>query len=251
MLKIRIIPVLLFKNWGIVKSVKFTDLRVVGDPTTNARVFNQRNADELVFLDIIASRENKGPNFEVIKNIAKECFMPLTIGGGINSMEDVDQLFEIGADKLSFNTSLFHNPDLIRAVVGKYGSQAVVASIDVDNSQKLMQVKTRCGTEDTGYTALTAVRLAEDLGVGEILLNSIDRDGTATGYDLELITAVTQASNLPVIACGGCGKLADLLDASRAGADALSAATIFYYVGESIITIKNYLAKEGLPVRLK
>jgi cyclase len=250
MLKVRIIPVLLLRNWGIVKSVKFSEIRVVGDPTTNARVFNQRNADELVFLDIMASRENKKPNFEVIKNVTRECFMPMTFGGGISTIEDIDQLFDIGADKISVNTCLFENPALIRKAVSKYGTQAIVASIDADNSTGSMQVMTGCGLKNTGLNVLEAVRMAEDLGVGEILLNSIDRDGTAQGYDLNLIRAVADNTKLPVIVCGGCGKLSDFKGAIDAGASAVSAATIFYYVGESIITIKDYLHKEGYPVRL-
>ena len=250
MLKIRIIPVLLFRNWGIVKSKQFNEMRVVGDPTTNARVFNQRNADELVFLDILASRENKEPNFEVIGSIAKECFMPLTIGGGIKTIEHADRLFEIGADKISFNTALIHNPQLLTQIAKKYGSQAVVASVDVKNVDGQQKVITRCGTETSNIAVTDIIKRAEDSGAGEILLNSIDRDGMLSGYDLDLISKVSLNTKLPVIACGGCGELQHFAQALKAGADAVSAASIFYYVGESIITAKQYLSDQGYPVRL-
>lgn len=250
MLKVRIIPVLLFKNWGIVKSVKFDNFRVVGDPTTNARVFNQRNADEMVFLDIMATRENKEPNFDVIKDIAKECFMPLTIGGGINTIEHVDRLFDIGADKASLNTALIKKPKLVRQISTKYGAQAVVASIDVKKENNKYITYISSGKERTNCDVIEMLKRVEDLGVGEVLLNSIDKDGTAEGYDLELIKLVSSSTKLPVIACGGCGSLDDFVSAVKSGADAVSAATVFYYVGESIITAKKYMNQSGIPVRL-
>lgn len=250
MLKVRIIPVLLFKNWGIVKSVKFGELRVVGDPTTNAKVFNERNADELMFLDIMATREGREPNFAVIKDIAKVCFMPLTIGGGIKTMEHVDRLFEIGADKVSLNTALLDNPTLITGIAKKYGNQAIVASIDAKREDGKFMAYVGAGERASGKGAAEMAKLAEELGAGEVLLNSIDRDGTAEGYDLELIREVSESTTLPVIACGGCGKLQDFVDAVKNGAHAVSAATLFYYVGESIITSKKYMHEHGVPVRL-
>jgi cyclase len=251
MLKKRIIPCLLFNNRTIVKSVQFKNLRIVGDPTTCARVFNTRNADELIFLDIAATRENKGPNFKVIEDIARECFMPLCIGGGIRTIEEARQLFDIGADKIVINTRAAHEPAFITEISGKFGSQAVVVSIDAKAVDEGYQVFTSCGKVKTGYSPVELAIQAELLGAGEILLNSIDKDGEMNGYDLELIKQVSSAVNIPVIAAGGCGKLQDFVDAIKTGgADAVSAASIFFFVGESIITAKNYMNKAGIPVRL-
>jgi len=251
MLKIRIIPCMLFQNRTIVKSTRFGDYRMIGDPTTVARVFNQRNADELVFLDILASRQGNSPNFPVLESIAEECFMPLTIGGGISSLSDVDKLFRIGADKISLNTAAVERPELIQAASNKYGSQAVVISIDAKKTNDGYKAFILGGTKETGYTPLELAKKAESLGAGEIMLNSIDRDGTMEGYDLTLIREVAKGTSIPVIALGGCGKLQDFVDAVKlAGADAVSGASIFYFVGESIITAKDYMNKKGLPVRL-
>ena len=251
MLKHRIIPCLISKGRTIVKSVNFANFRMVGDPTTVARVFNERNADELIFLDIMASRENKPPNFKVIEDIARECFMPLTIGGGIRNIKDVDKLFEIGADKIAFNTISVKNPEFIEKVVRKYGSQAVVVSIDVKKINNKYMAFISAGSEQTQYTAVELARKVESLGAGEILLNSIERDGLMNGYDIELIKEITSAINIPVIVVGGCGKLQDFVDAIKlGGADAVCAASIFYFVGESIITVKKYMDENGLPIRV-
>lgn len=251
MLNIRVIPCLLFKDWTIVKSVNFTNFRMIGDPTTCARVFNQRNADELIFLDIMASRDNKPLNFEVMEDIAKECFMPLTVGGGIKTIEQVDKVFAIGADKITLNTMIIEKPDFIKEVVRKYGSQAVVASIDAKKINGEYKSFIRGGTVETKYTPVELAKQAESLGAGEILLNSIDKDGLMSGYDIELIKQVSSSVNIPVIALGGCGKLQDLVDAvNLGGADAVCGASIFYFIGESMITIKNYMHKKGLKVRL-
>jgi cyclase len=252
MLKVRIIPCLLFKDRTIVKSAKFGDLRMVGDPTTVARVFNQREADELIFLDIMASRENRPLNFKVIEDIAKECFMPLTIGGGIKSLDDVNKLFKIGADKISLNTAAVKNPELITEISNKYGVQAVVVSIDAKKINDLYKVFIMSGTEETKFTPVELARKVEAMGAGEILINSIDNDGMMNGYDLELIKEVSDAVKIPVIAAGGCGKLRDFVDAVKlAGADAVCAASIFYYVGESILTAKKFVYDNGINVRYK
>lgn len=251
MLKLRIIPCLLFKDWGIVKSMQFDELRRVGDPTTCARVFNERNADELIFLDIMAGREGKPPNFKVIEEIASECFMPLTIGGGIRRMEEVDKLFEIGADKVCINTAAVKNPEFITEIARKYGSQAVVVSIDAKKVADKYKVFISSGKEETEYTAAELAKKAESLGAGEILLNSIDNDGLTQGYDIKLIKEVASIVRIPLIAAGGCGKLQDFVDAIQLGnADAVCAASIFYFVGESIITAKKYMYEKGLNVRL-
>jgi imidazole glycerol-phosphate synthase subunit HisF len=251
MLKKRIIPCLLFKDWGIVKSVKFDELRRVGDPTTCARVFNMRNADELIFLDIMAGRENKEPNFTVIEEIANECFMPLTIGGGIRTIEHVDKLFQIGADKVALNTPVIKNPKLITEIAKKYGAQAVVVSIDAKKVGDGYKAFVGAGKEETEFTPEKLAKLAESYGAGEILLNSIDNDGMMEGYDIKLIKRVTSAINIPLIISGGCGKLQDFVDAIKEGnADAVCAASIFFWIGESIITAKNHMHKEGINVRL-
>lgn len=251
MLKVRIIPCLLFKNRTIVKSVKFDEHRMVGDPTTVARVFNQRNADELIFLDIISTINNTEPNFKVIEDIAQECYMPLTIGGGIKTIEHVDKLFEIGADKVSINSATIERPDLITEISNKYGSQAVIASIDAKKTDCGYKVFTSCGQKETSFSPIELAKKVELLGVGEILLNSIDNDGVMNGYDIELIRSVSEAVNIPVIVAGGCGKLQDFVEAVKQGnADAVCAASIFYFVGESIITAKNYMSNKGINVRL-
>ena len=251
MLKLRIIPCLLFKDWGIVKSVQFDELRRVGDPTTCARVFNERNADELIFLDIMASREGKSLNYEVIEEIANECFMPLTIGGGIRHMEEVDKLFDVGADKVCINTAAVKKPGLIKDVASKYGSQAVVVSIDAKQVNGIYKAYISSGKEETVYTAVELAQRAELLGAGEILLNSIDNDGLTQGYDINLIQEVASSVNIPLIAAGGCGTLQDFVDAIQLGkADAVCAASIFFFVGESIITAKKYMLEKGLNVRV-
>lgn len=251
MLKIRIIPCLLFKDRNIVKSVNFKNFRMVGDPTTCARVFNERNADEMIFLDIMASRNNREINYKVIEDIAHECFMPLTIGGGIRTIEHVDKLFKIGADKVSLNTVAVKKPELIKEIVKKYGSQAVVISIDAKKINRGYKVFISGGQEETDYTPMELAKKVESLGAGEILLNSIDNDGLMEGYDIELIKSVSSVVKIPLIVAGGCGKLQDFVDAIKlGGADAVCAASIFYFIGESIITIKNYMKEKNLKVRI-
>jgi len=251
MLKTRIIPCILFKDRTVVKSEKFGNFRMVGDPTTIARVFNERNADEMIFLDIIASRENKEPNFEVFEDIAKECFMPLAIGGGIKKIEHVDKMFRIGADKIVLNTALVENEFLIKEIVKKYGSQAVVASIDAKKTSQGYKAFIKGGTKETSYSPSELAKRAEELGAGEIFLNSIDKDGTTEGYDLELINEVSENVSIPLIVCGGAGSCQDFVDAVKIGkADAVSGASIFYYVGESIITAKKYMGEKGIEVRV-
>jgi len=250
MLKTRIIPCILFKDRTVVKSEQFTNFRMVGDPTTVARVFNERNADEMIFLDVMATRENKEPNFKVFEDIAKECFMPLSIGGGIKTMEHADKMFRIGADKIVLNTPLVENKNLIKEIVKKYGSQAVIASIDAKKTKEGYKAFTRAGTKSTEFSPSQLAKIAEDLGVGEIFLNSIDNDGTTSGYDLDLIREVSSSINIPLIVCGGAGKNSDFLNAIKEGADAVCAASIFYYVGESIISSKKFLKDNGIDVRV-
>lgn len=249
MLKKRVIPTMLFHERTIVKSQKFSNYRMVGDPTTVARVFNLRNADELIFLDINASKKNKEINFDIIFDIAKECFMPLTVGGGINNIKQVDRLFQIGADKVSLNTSAILQLNLINEISEKYGRQAVVISIDVKYENFRYNVYINGGEEKVDILLSEYLCLINKLEVGEILINSIDRDGTLIGYDLELLKIILSHTNIPIIFSGGCGSLNHIYEAIYAGADAVSAASIFYYVGESSKTIKDFLLKKGIYVR--
>ncbi|MBN2881022.1 imidazole glycerol phosphate synthase subunit HisF [Candidatus Woesearchaeota archaeon] len=250
MLKTRVIPCLLFKDRTIVKSVKFDNYRMIGDPTTVARVFNVRNSDELMFLDIMASQRNDEPNFKVIQDIAKECFMPLTIGGGIKNFEHARKLFEIGADKICINTALITNPELITEISSKYGAQAVIVSIDAIKQDDKYLAVIRSGKEITNYDPVKLAKKAQELGAGEIMITSIDRDGTMEGYDLELIKLISKSVSIPVIASGGCGKTKDFVDAIKNGADAVSGASIFHFVGESMITVKKYMSDNGINVRI-
>jgi cyclase len=246
MLKKRIIPTLLFKERTIVKSTGFGNFRMVGDPTTCARVYNQRNADELVFVDIMASRESIEPNIAVMEDIARECYMPLSIGGGITRLEHADRLFATGADKLIICTALVKDPQLIRDITGKYGSQAVIAAIDHISNETYV----KGGDEKTKISLKEHVELACSLSVGEILLTSIEKDGTREGYDLEAIKLACKCSCVPVLANGGAGKLEDFDLAFQAGADAVCASSIFLYVGESMITAKKYLSEKGWDIRV-
>lgn len=222
---------------------------MVGDPTTIARVFNLRNSDELIFLDIDASKMNKKINFDVIEDIAKECFMPLTIGGGIQSIDDVDRLFAIGADKVSLNTQAIYNKNLILEIASKYGSQSVVVSIDLKLEENTYYIYTHGGTIKSEKNFIDYLKELNQCGIGEILINSINKDGTLEGYDLELLNLAMEYSKIPIIISGGCGSLEDCYLALEKGADAISAASIFYYVGESAMTVNKYLRDKKIPVR--
>ncbi len=251
MLKTRIMPCILFKGRTVIKSVGFKDFRMVGDPTTIARVFNERNADEMIFLDVVAPREKNEPNFEVFEEIANECFMPLSMGGGIRDISHADKMFRIGADKIVLNTAIVENQELVKEIVKKYGSQAVIASIDSKKVGEKYKAFISAGEKETEYSPEELALVAEKLGVGEIFLTSIENDGTTNGYDLELIKEVSKSIKIPLIVSGGAGELKDFVDAIKIGnADAVCAASIFYFVGESIITSKKYLSEKGLNVRV-
>jgi cyclase len=242
-------PTLLFKDLGLVKGVGFDSSRRVGSVMQAVKVYNMREVDELVFLDITATREGRAPDFETVDDIADECFMPLTVGGGVASLEHVRRLLEVGADKVVICTALVETPDLVSAVAANFGSQCVVASIDVRRHPDGWEAFVRCGETPTGRDPVELAREAEGLGAGEILLTSIDRDGTMQGYDLELTSRVCEAVTVPVIASGGAGGPEDMAAALRAGASAVAAASIFHFTQQTPLEVKRELAAQKLPVR--
>lgn len=247
MIRPRVIPCMLLKGEGLVKTVKFKDPKYLGDPINIVRIFNDKEVDELIFLDILATTENRRPNFELLKKITSECFMPLGYGGGIRDMDDVKQLLSIGVEKFVLNTSAVENPSLVRAAADHAGSQAVVISIDVKKTLfGKYEVFTRAGKKGTG---LEPVKFAVDMekqGAGEIFINSIDRDGTMQGYDLDLIGRVAEAVTVPVVACGGAGNVQHLAEAVKAGASAAAAGSMFVFQGPLRGVLISYPTQEEL-----
>jgi imidazole glycerol-phosphate synthase subunit HisF len=251
-LKVRVMPTLLYRGATLVKGIGFDSWRPVGAAMQAIKVYNLREVDELVFVDIRATLEKRGPDLQLIDELADECFAPLTVGGGITNVEDVRGLLAAGADKVAVNTAGIESPDLISDIADAFGSQCVVQSIDVRRSlDGSVEVLTASGTRPTGLAPVDVAREAERNGVGEILLTSIDRDGTMTGYDLELIAQVTSAVRVPVIASGGAGTYEDMRRAVEdAGASAVAAASIFHFTQQTPLEAKRYLASAGVPVRL-
>ena len=251
MLAKRIIPCLDVKDGRVVKGVNFVSLRDAGDPVENARAYNDEGADELVFLDITASHEKRKTMVDVVRRVAEEVFMPFTVGGGISDTEDIRVLLNAGCDKVSMNTSAVKNPDLVKRSAGKLGSQCVVVAIDAKSDNKGgWEVYVRGGRDAVGIDAVDWAKRVEELGAGEILLTSMDRDGTKDGFNIPLTKAVSEAVNIPVIASGGCGKLEHFKEALTDGkADAALAASVFHFKEISIAEVKSYLKKCGVPVR--
>ena len=252
MLKVRVIPCLDVKDGRVVKGVQFVSLRDAGDPVEQARAYDAAGADELMFLDITASHENRGTILEVVARTADVCFMPLSVGGGIRAVEDARRLLLAGADKISINTAAVENRDLISACADAFGSQATVVAIDAKRTEGGgWRVFTYGGRKDTGLDVAAYAAEAVERGAGEILLTSMDRDGARIGYDLELLKAVTAAVSVPVIASGGAGNARHMVDAvEQGGADAVLAASIFHFGEVSIAGVKQAMAGAGLPVRL-
>ncbi|HEY0771681.1 MAG TPA: AglZ/HisF2 family acetamidino modification protein [Sphingobacteriaceae bacterium] len=242
MQQIRVIPALLLKNEGLVKSVKFKDAKYIGDPRNAVKIFNEKEVDELAFLDISASINARGPNFQMISEISSECFMPLCYGGGITTIEQIRKLFSIGIEKVAINSALHSSPELVSIASDQYGSQSIIASIDVKkNFFGKYEVFAKSGTVNTKKEPARFAAQMQELGVGEILLNSIDRDGTMKGYDLELIKMVTSAIDIPLIACGGAACLQDMKEAvSVAGASAVAAGSMFVYHGKHKAVLISY-----------
>jgi cyclase len=253
MLKTRVIPILLFKNpeIGLVKSVQFHRMRTVGNPVNAARVYNARNVDELIFLDIGARRDSRPIDFQAVKEIFKECFMPLTVGGKIEKLQDVRTLLLTGADKVSVNTAAIENHSLVSKIANSYGSQCLVVSIDAKKTSDGCKVFSHAGQYSTGLDPVSWAKQAEKLGAGEILINSIDRDGTMNGYDLQLVKMVSAAVKIPVIAAGGAGEPKHFIDAVLKGeANAVAAASIFHFTQYTPKSVKLEMQKAGIPVRL-
>lgn len=250
MLTKRIIPCLDVKDGRVVKGVRFLGLKDAGDPVAIAKRYEKEQADELVFLDITASHEKRKIILEVVKKTAENVFMPLTVGGGVSDLSDVRDLLNAGADKVSINTAAVKNPDLIRKASRKYGSQCIVVAIDAKSDDGKWQVYINGGRTPAGLDAVKWAKKAEKLGAGEILLTSMDCDGTKKGYDLRLTKAVTEAVNIPVIASGGAGRPEDFYRVlAKAGADAALAASLFHYRELTIREVKDYLKQRKVSVR--
>jgi len=252
MLKIRVMPTLLYRDFGLVKGVAFDSWRHIGSAMQAVKVYNMREVDELVFLDITATREDRPPDYATIDELADECFMPLTVGGGVRTIEHVQELLRVGADKVAMNTAAVENPQLITEVAERFGAQCAVVSIDArrhpDGSH---EVFTRSGTIPTGRNPVELAQEAEARGAGEILLTSIDCDGTMNGYDIELTRRVTEAVFIPVIASGGAGSYEHMAQVLReARVSAVAAASIFHFTQQTPREAKQYLHQHGFPVRL-
>ena len=257
MLKVRVIPCLDVKDGRVVKGVNFVNLRDAGDPVEAASAYDEAGADELCFLDITASHENRDTIFDVVERTAERCFMPLTVGGGVRKLDDVRKLLEAGADKVSINTAAVKDRDFVRAAAEKFGAQCIVVAIDAKRVAAgkargpRFEIFTHGGREPTGIEATGYAREVVVLGAGEILLTSMDRDGTKKGFDLELTRAVADAVSVPVIASGGVGTLEHLVEGVREGhASAVLAASIFHYGECTIGEAKRFMAAAGLPIRL-
>ena len=251
MLAKRIIPCLDVKDGRVVKGVNLVNLRDAGDPVENARVYNDEGADELVFLDITASVENRKTMLDVVRRVAEKVFMPFTVGGGVRTLDDIRNLLNAGCDKISLNTQAVKGPALIREASDKFGAQCIVVAIDAKRDVNKWEVYINGGRNATGLDAIEWAKKVASLGAGEILLTSMDRDGTKDGYDTELTRKISEAVNIPVIASGGCGKLEHFCEALKEGkADAALAASVFHYKEFSIKEVKEYLRSKGVEVRV-
>jgi len=252
MLKMRVIPCLDVKDGRVVKGVNFVDLVDAGDPVAQARIYDAEGADELCFLDITASAEDRATLYDAVQRTAEQCFMPLTVGGGVRHVEDIRKLLLAGADKISINTAAVARPDFVREAAEKFGSQCIVVAIDAKQTGPgRWEVFTHGGRKATGIDAVEWAKRMAALGAGEILLTSMDRDGTKAGFDIPLTRAVADAVRIPVIASGGVGTLAHLAEGIREGhATAVLAASIFHFGTFRIAEAKAYLAQEGIAVRL-
>ena len=248
----RIIPCLDVKNGRVVKGINFINLVDAGDPAEQAKFYSENGADEICFLDITASNENRNTILDIVKKTSQQCFVPLTVGGGVRNLSDISNLLSSGADKVSINTAAVNNKKIVKDSAENFGSQCTVIAIDVKKiSQNKWEVFTHGGRNPSGKDALTYAKEVEDLGAGEILLTSMDRDGTKKGYDLELTELISSSVNIPVIASGGVGNLEHLCDGLKKGkADAALAASIFHFGEFSIQDAKKYLVSKGIPVRI-
>ena len=251
MLKTRIIPTLLYKDFGLVKGEGFDSRRAVGSAMQSIKVYNLRGVDELVFLDVTATLGGREPDYDLIDDLADDCFMPLTVGGGVRTIEHVRRLLEVGADKVAIGTAAVEAPGLVEAAAENFGVQCVVAVIDTKPVAPggPQRAWLRSATEATDLDPVDLARTLESAGAGEILLQSIERDGTMVGYDVDTIAAVAAAVSIPVIASGGCGNYDHMVEALRAGASALGAAAIYHFTQQTPMEAKHHLAAAGYPVR--
>ncbi|MFL6238437.1 MAG: imidazole glycerol phosphate synthase subunit HisF [Actinomycetes bacterium] len=249
---VRVIPCLDVDAGRVVKGVNFRDLRDAGDPVEMAAVYDVEGADELVFLDITASSGDRETTYDVVRRTAEQVFIPLTVGGGVRSVDDVDRLLRAGADKVAVNTAAIARPELLEEISTRFGSQVLVLSVDARRAPGApsgFEVTTHGGRRDTGIDAVAWAREGQERGVGEVLLNSMDADGTKRGYDLEMTRAVREVTSVPLIASGGAGALADFPPVVAAGADAVLAASVFHFGELRVSEVKAALAAAGLPVR--
>jgi imidazole glycerol-phosphate synthase subunit HisF len=247
----RIIPCLDVTDGRVVKGVNFVELRDAGDPVEIARRYDEQGADELTFLDITASSDNRGLIFHIIEQVASQVFIPLTVGGGVRAVEDVRNLLNAGADKVSINTAAVLNPQLVADASGRFGAQCIVVAIDAKRVGDHWEVFTHGGRKPTGFDAVEWAKRMVALGAGELLLTSMDRDGTKSGFDLELTRAISEAVEVPIIASGGVGNLDHLVDGvKQGGADAVLAASIFHFGEYTVKQAKQYMADHGIEVRL-
>ncbi len=250
MLKNRIIPCLDVKNGRVVKGINFVDLKDAGDPVEQAKIYSDGGADEICFLDITASNENRDTIYDVVKETSKKCFVPLTVGGGVRSVDDINKLLNCGADKVSINTAAVQNPSVVEESSKKFGSQCIVVAIDAKKNGDKWEIFTHGGREETGINAKEFALKMEKSGAGELLVTSMDKDGTQSGYDIELMKTISESVNIPVIASGGVGTLDHLVDGIKSGASAVLAASIFHYGTYSVNEAKQYLASKDIPVRI-
>ena len=246
----RIIPCLDVTNGRVVKGINFVELQDAGDPVEVAKKYNEQGADELTFLDITASSDNRGLIFDIIENVAKQIFIPMTVGGGVRTCEDVRNLLNAGADKVGINTAAIKNPDLVAEAASRFGSQAIVVAIDAKKVDDHWEVYTHGGRNSTGINALDWAKKMVKLGAGELLITSMDKDGTKTGFDNALNKLVSESVQVPLIASGGVGNLQHLVDGVKeGGADAVLAASIFHYGEYSIKEAKLFMSKNGIQMR--
>ena len=251
MLKNRIIPCLDVKNGRVVKGINFVDLKDAGDPVDQAKIYSDGGADEICFLDITASNENRETIYNVVKKTSKKCFVPLTVGGGVQSINAISKLLNSGADKVSINTAAVKNPEVVIESSKKFGSQCIVVAIDAKRKDDKWEIFTHGGRNNTGIDAIEFAKKMEESGAGELLVTSMDRDGTQMGYDIELMSKISSSVNIPLIASGGVGNLDHLVEGIKLGnASAVLAASIFHFGEFSIKEVKEYLKSKNISVRL-
>jgi imidazole glycerol-phosphate synthase subunit HisF len=252
LLKTRIIPILLFKDYGLVKGKIFDSWRRTGSAMQAVKVYNLREVDELIFLDITATLQNRGPDIVQIDELADECFMPMTVGGGIKTIKDISNLLSVGADKVAINTACYQNTSLITESAKEFGAQCIVVSIDIKNTgTNTWKVYSHCGSQCENLDPVAWAKEVEQRGAGEILLTSIDRDGTMEGYDVEITKMIADAISIPVIAAGGAGNyshMADVLDIGNASA--VAASSMYHFTEQTPLEAKSFLADKGFNIRL-